>query len=59
MGDEIRDVDMPFRVMSVLDKEENFHSGHMTKKAAEVMAEEADKLATTLGIKTRYIVKEK
>ncbi len=57
MADEIKDIDMPWRVVTIPDN--NFHSGHMEKAHADVRAEEANKDAEKLGIKTRYKVIEK
>jgi len=54
---ELRDIERPIHVFSVLDKVETFHSGHETKEAAEARMEEVNKEAIALGIRTRYIVK--
>ena len=57
--DELRDIERPIHVFGVCDKVETFHSGHDTKEEAEARKDEANKEAIALGIKTRYVVKEK
>ena len=52
MPDELKDVDRPFRVITIPDG--NFHSGHMEKEHADIRAEQANKDAIALGILTRY-----
>lgn len=58
MVEDIREVDKPFHVIGILDKIENFHSGHDTPEAAQSRCDEANRQAEKLKIKTRYITKE-
>ncbi|MFA5015384.1 MAG: hypothetical protein WC549_07580 [Actinomycetota bacterium] len=57
MSDELNDIDKPWRVVTIPDN--NFHSGHMEKAHADVQADQANKDAEKLEIKTRYKVIEK
>ena len=55
---DLRDTERPYQIFGVLDGSEGFHSGHIDKSQAEHALAEANKNATELGIKTRYILKE-
>ena len=59
MDENIRGIDLPFHILSVLDNNEGFHSGYETKELASVRLPFLNEQALKLGIKTRYIVKEK
>lgn len=59
MDENVREIDRPFHVFGVLDGTETFHSGHFTKDTADMHMNESNKKAEGLGIKTRYIMKEK
>lgn len=55
-SEPLKECDRPFKIMGVLDGE-GFHSGYMLKADADTRVEELNKMAVTLGLKTRYIVK--
>lgn len=55
---ELREVDRPFQVVSILNNEQNFHSGHLSKESADMTAKKANEDAILLDIKTRYKVIE-
>lgn len=58
MPEDIREIDRPFRVFCILDKNEGFHSGHFTLEDAQARCSQANEKAIALNIKARYIVKE-
>jgi len=57
--DDLRDVERPHQIWAVLDGQKSFHSGYMDKATAEYQMTEANKRATELGIRSRYVLESK
>ena len=58
MPEDIREIERPFHVICILDKNEGFYSGHFTLEDAQARCNQTNEKAIALNIKTRYIVKE-
>ncbi len=56
MGEDKKEIEMPFYVVNSLT--EGFLAGYDTLEYAQARCEQANKQAETLGIQTRYKVKE-